>query len=268
MKAARVGLIAGAGSLPIEFLKKAREKGVKTVVFTIMGEENRQAEKYAEKVYPLKLTALSKLIVYAKKEKISSILMLGHVRHENLIRNISFDLRTIKILLKAKDRRAGSVISGVINELKTEGIRIMPTTFLLEHMLAGRGAMTRVKPSAAALKDIRLGFELAAKLASLDIGQTVIIKKGSVIAAEALEGTDRCIKRGAKLAGHGFIAAKAARPDQDMRFDVPVVGLRTVRLLKKYRGAGIAVEAGRTFLLNKDELIKYADKNRIFIYGM
>jgi DUF1009 family protein len=194
--------------------------------------------------------------------------MLGYVKHSNLLKNIKFDLRTLKVLLRTKDKRASNILKSVIKELKSEGITILDSRFLLSSLLPDCGFLTKKRIEKKYIDDILFGYKIAKKIAGVDIGQTVVIKNKVIIAVEALEGTDECIKRAAQLAGRGFVVVKVARPKQDMRFDIPVIGFQTINLLKKYKSAGIAIEAGKTFLLNKEKLIQLADKNNIFIYGI
>ncbi|MBP7793220.1 MAG: UDP-2,3-diacylglucosamine diphosphatase LpxI [Candidatus Goldbacteria bacterium] len=268
MKSGKVGLLAGRGELPVRFLRKARENKIDVVLMKIKGESDDKLSKLAYKSYDVKLTALSDIIKICKKESVTRIIMLGYVGHSNLINKIKFDLRTLKILLKIKDRRASSVLKGAINELKNEGIEVIDSRFLMSDLLAGSGYLTKKRPVKKYFDDVVFGRNIAKKISNADIGQTVVIKNKVVIAVEALEGTDECIKRGAKLAGPGFVVVKVSRPEQDMRFDIPVIGLKTVTLLRKCKAAGIAIEAGKTFLLNRDKLISVADENNIFVYGM
>lgn len=268
MRTGAVGLIAGSGNLPVCFLKKAKEKKIETLVFEITGDENPEAVKLASKSRRVKITALSSVISECKKEGVKSLVMLGYLQHTNIFKRIAFDLRTIKIIARAKDRRASSILNEVVRELEIEGIKVLPSTYLMEDSLAPKGAFGRQKPSAKEKAEAVFAFKMAKSLASLDIGQSVIVKNTSVTAAESLEGTDDCIARGAKIGGKGFILAKAAGPKRDMRFDVPVIGLKTIETVIKHGGRGIVLEAGKTFLLDKDEAVKKADSHGIFILGV
>jgi len=266
VKVSSVGLIAGGGELPLIFLKAARAAGVRTAVFGIKGEAGEGVKQLCDVFYSVPVTNLSLILKYAKKENIKDVLFLGYVKHTNIFKNVSFDLRTIKILSSLPNLSADSIMNGVFVELEKEGIRTLPSTFLMEEALAPAGFICGKRPDKSRLKDIEFGYKMARGLAGLDIGQTVIVKNGIIAAAEAQEGTDETIVRGAKVAGKGFIVVKTARPKQDLRYDVPVIGLKTVELILKHGGAGIAVEAGRTFVLGREELSKAAG-NKIFIYG-
>ncbi|HDQ25637.1 MAG TPA: LpxI family protein [bacterium] len=261
------GLVAGGGSLPVLFLKSAAEKGIQISVFAVKGEtEAKELGKYA-KVYEVKITELSRIIDLCKKEGIDRMVLLGYIRHVNLVNNIKFDMLTVRTLMKLKDFRAASVMRGIIDVLSEKGIKVLKSTYLLEHLLAGKGNTGKTAPGRGAVRDMELGIKMAKKTAGLDIGQTVVVKKGVVVAVEAMEGTDKCIRRAAEEAGPGFVVVKAARPKQDMRYDVPVVGEKTIDLIEKHKGAGIALEAGKTFLLDREKIIKKADKAKIFIAG-
>ncbi len=263
----KIGLLAGQGSLPVEFLKQAKKRKLEVIIFTIAGEAGKEIEKCGYKIYRLKMTQLGKILKILKKENIKQLIMLGYVRHTNLLKKIKFDLKTLLVVLRAKDLRAVSILNEVIKEFEKNGIKILPSTYLMEESIAKSGWCTRAKPSRTDLKNIKLGFSIARMIASLDIGQTVIVKNGIIVAVEAQEGTDECIKRGAKIAGKDFIAVKTARKSQDIRYDIPSIGTRTIKLLKACGGKGIAVEAGKTFLIEKDKLTGLADKGKIFIYG-
>jgi DUF1009 family protein len=263
----KIGLLAGKGTLPHVFLKQAKKKNLEVVIFTISGEADKSIERYGYRIYALKITQLGGILKILKKEAIKNLIMLGYVRHTNLLKKIKFDFKSLLVLLRAKDLRAASLIREIIREFEKNGIKIMPSTYLMEDSIAKSGPCTRSRPSGKEMKNIKFGFSIARKIASLDIGQTVIVKNGIIVAVEAQEGTDECIIRGAKIAGKDFIAVKTARKSQDLRYDIPTIGETTVSLVKKYGGKGIAVEAGKTFLIEKEKLINFADKEKVFIYG-
>ncbi len=267
MKIGKVGLIAGGGSLPVEFLKAAKKHGIKTVVFGIKGETGNEARVLADTFHEVKITGLSGIIKLALKENVNKVVFLGYVRHTNIFKNISFDFRTVKVLASLPNLSADSIMKGIFKELASEGISVLPSTFLMDNSLAKKGLIAGRKPSLKELKDIKFGFKMARGLAALDIGQTIVVKNGVIAAAEAQEGTDAAIERGAKIAGPGFIVVKAARPGQDLRYDVPVIGAKTLEILLKYKGAGIAVESGKTFVLDREVMAKEAGK-KAFIYGL
>jgi len=261
------GLIAGGGSLPLQFLKSAKKNNAPVIVFGVTGETGNAVKKAAKEYYEANITALSSIIKKCKAMGIRQVLFLGYVRHTVLFKSIKFDLRTIKVLSGLKDFTAVSVMSGIIKEFEKEGIKVLSSDYMMEDTLAAKGYISRKKPDKKQMADILFGFKTAKKIAAMDAGQTVVIKKGGIIALEAQEGTDNCIIRGGKIAGPGFVVVKTARPSQDMRYDVPVIGLKTLAAVKAYNGAGIAVEAKKTFILEPEKIKQYADKNNLFIYG-
>lgn len=250
------------------FLAKASEKGIDVLVFEIEGDDNPEAAALSRESVKVKITALSKIITECKKRGAGALIMLGYLKHTNIFRRIAFDLRTVKVISRAPDMRAASILKEAVKEFETAGIKVLPSTYLMEGALAPKGILGRVKPSKKELKEAGFAMSMAKSLASLDIGQSVIVRNMSVAAAEALEGTDKCIERGAGVCGKGFILAKAAGAKRDMRFDVPVIGNGTVDNIIKHGGRGIALEAGRTFLLDREEMLKKADRHNIYVIGI
>jgi hypothetical protein len=261
------GLIAGGGSLPLQFLKSAAEKKEKVITFGIAGETGNAIKKISEEYVEVNITALSSIIKECKVRGVKQVLFLGYVRHTNLFKNIKFDLKSLSVIARLKGFTAVQVMGGIIKQFEKDGIKVLPSTHLMEDSLAGKGNISVRKPDKKQMSDINFGYKTARQIAAMDAGQTVVIKKGGIIALEAQEGTDNCIKRGGALAGQGFVVVKTARPDQDMRYDVPVVGLKTLKTIKALNGAGIAVEAGKTFILEPEKVKQYAKNNGLFIYG-
>jgi UDP-2,3-diacylglucosamine hydrolase len=263
----KVAVVAGGGNLPLEFIKRAKEKGVEVVIISITGEKLGPEQHLGFKVYNIGIGQLGKIVTICRAEKTKYLMFLGYISHIHVIKNLKVDLRTLTALMKLKDKKAASLLGGAVKEFKKEGISVIPSTFLMEKMLAAKGQIAGRAQDKKTAADCALGFRMARELARLDIGQTVVVKNGVIVAAEAQEGTDACIRRGAEIGGRGFIVAKAARPDQDTRYDVPVIGLRTMELIKKLGGKGMVVQAGMTFLLDKAELIKYSNSRNMFIIG-
>jgi len=264
----KIGLIAGGGQLPNEFLKSAKIKKKEIIIFALQNEADKNLEKYGFSIYWIGLFELSKILKLIKKEKIKKIIFLGYIRHTNLLKNLKFDFKTLNLLLRVKDKRAVTIMQAIIDEFKKNNVTVLPTTYLLSHLLAEKGFLGKVKVNDKIKKDINFGYAIAKKIADLDIGQTVIVKNNIVVAVEAQEGTDECIIRGAKIAGNDFIVIKVARTKQDFRYDVPVMGEKTINLIKRYNGKGIVIEAKKTFILNKKNVIKKADASNIFIYAI
>jgi DUF1009 family protein len=255
MRESRVGLLAGSGQLPLEFLKSAKEKGVKVVSFALKGITDPEIEKYSESVFWIKPFKLKAFFNGVKESGVKELYLLGKVEHKKAIDLTGLDLKAIQFLFRLKNRKPETIILAIIDELKKVGVEVPNPESFLEHLKLRKGEqLGKGRLSRETLEDLEFGMKVAKEIASLDVGQTVIIKNKTVIAVEAIEGTDECIKRGAALAGEGFVVCKAARKNQDMRVDVPTVGINTVKLVEELGGKAIAVEAERTFVLNKDRI--------------
>ncbi len=264
----KVGLIAGAGSLPEEFLKSAKRKDVSVVIFGIKGITDPSLEKYGKLIW-IDFGKLQQLIDKIKEEKVQNLIMLGKIEHKTLLENISeFDHRALMFLSKLQDKRAVPVLEGLINELESEGFKFIDPVPFLEDIIVKEGVLTDIKPDENQLKDAHFGLKIAKAVAELDIGQTVVVKDQIVIAVEAIEGTDRCIQRGGELGGEGTVVCKVARKNQDMRYDVPVIGVQTLKSMLQARAKVLAVEAGKTYLIDKESFIKFANENGISVIGI
>ncbi len=264
----KIALIAGQGELPLEFAKNAVSKNEKLVIYAIKHLTDKKLSKLAPTVW-LHFGEAQKLIDSMKKEGITHFVMLGRIHHYSLIFSFhKLDKRAKQFLGKLKDKRAKTILEGVIKELEEEGFKALDPTPYLENLLVEEGLINSVPLEKEFLEDVKFGMKMAKEIAKLDIGQTVVVKNKIVIAVEGLEGTDKCILRGGELAGENTVVCKAARKNQDMRYDVPVIGLKTLDSLKKAKAKVLAVEAGKTYLLDKEKFIKKADKLGISVIGV
>jgi len=262
-----VGLIAGGGLLPVEFVTHAKNIGIKNII--AVGFENCTSQDVIDNVSiyeQIGVGQLGKMIKIFKNNGAKKVLMLGSLSPKLTISNIKFDFRMVVLAAKTRDRRADSVLGAIANEMKKDDITLENTTAYLPHLLAEEGLLTKRKPGKKEWEDINFGKEIALASGNLDIGQTAIVKKHAVVAVEAMEGTDNCIKRAGELV-ENFIVVKMAKPNQDFRFDVPCIGPDTIKNMAEAKGAVLAIEAGKTFLLEKKETISLADKNKIAIVG-
>jgi len=263
---ARIGLVAGEGKLPVVFARVAKEKGDTVVALGLKGITSPELEKYVEKMHWVPWGHLERAILIVATARIKKITMLGKIKKDMLFKDEKdFDADAKKIMGKIKDKKDYAVLNEVANALKKFGIEVMDSTAYLKDLIPSKSILTRRAPSEAELKDIEYGREVAKSLSGFDIGQTIVVKDKTVIAVEAMEGTDETIARSGALVNGGFVVIKVARPDQDMRFDVPLVGLETVKALAKALGKVLAMEADKTLLMDKDEVIKFADSNDISI---
>ena len=255
MKEGRVGLLAGRGELPLEFLKEASNKGVSVITFALEGITSKEVESLSFQTYWIKPFKLGTFFKKLKESKVDKLFFLGKIEHSNALSLRMLDLKAATFLLKLPDRKPETIIKGIIKEVESIGIEVPSPVPYLSGLLLPKGSFLGRKLPKELLKDAQFGIDVAKKVASLDIGQTVVVKSGAVVAVEAIEGTDECIKRGAQLAGgQDFIVCKAGREKQDMRIDVPTVGLNTVKLIHSLGGRVLIVEAGKTFVLNKREI--------------
>ena len=254
MSKAKLGLFAGWGELPLEFLKSAREKGQEVVTFALEGITSPLVGQLSAETVWIKPFKLGKLLSSLKEKGIREIAFLGKVEHKEAFSLKGLDFKAVKFLFSLKDKKPETIIKGIFKEVESLGVRVIDPTPYLAHLLLKEGEVIGRPVEGELLKELRYGMEVARALATLDVGQTVVLKGGAVVALEGLEGTDKCIERGAKLAGKGFVVCKGARANQDMRVDVPTVGLRTVNLIYSLGGRALAVDGKRTYILNRKNL--------------
>jgi len=265
----RYGLIAGSGRFPMLALESARKLGHDVTVIAIQEEASREVETLAPRCHWISLGQLSKLIEILKQEGIAEVVMCGQVKHAKIFSSIRPDWRLVKLLAALPSKNTDGLIGGVIKVLEDEGIHLRDSTLLLKPMLAGAGVMTRRKPGKDELAGVKYGRRVANALAGFDVGQSVAICERACVALEAMEGTDAMLRRAASLAnGRPLALIKVARRREHLLFDVPVVGLGTIPVMKETGTTVLAVEAGRTLMLDKAETIQAADEAGIAIVGL
>jgi len=265
----KYGLIAGNGSFPFYVLEGARRRGVEMAVAAIKEETDPAIAERASQVEWVGVGQLGKLISYFKREKITHVVMAGQVKHHQIFRlNALPDLRMVKLLARLANKNTDSLIAAVAGELGRDGIALVPSTEFLEHMLAREGVLTRRSPTRDEQSDIEYGLRIAGEIARLDVGQTVAIKDRAVVAVEAMEGTDAVIARAGEITrGRPFVVIKVAKPNQDMRFDVPVIGTATIEAMSRAGAAAISVTSDKTLIFERDELIERANACDISVVG-
>jgi DUF1009 family protein len=263
---ARIGLVAGEGKLPIFFADAAKIKGETVIAFGVRGMTDESLESHAQKMHWLNWGDLKKAMLLVATERIGKIVLLGKVRKDLLFKDAAkLDAEASSAIARIKDKKDYAVFKEVADLLAKFGIEIMDSTVYLKDLMPARGAISSRHPTKEESADIDYGFEIAGKLAGLDIGQAVAIKDRTVLAAEAVEGTDEMIRRAGQLSKQGFTLVKAARPGQDMRFDVPSIGPETLRTLIAAGGKVMALEQGRTFLMDRDEIKRIADESGVAV---
>jgi DUF1009 family protein len=264
---AQLAIIAGNGVYPGELARAARTAGVqKILAIAFEGETDATLAELVDEICWLRVGQLSRMLASLRDSKISSAIMAGQIAPRNLF-DLHPDWRALLLLAKLKRRNAESIFRAIAGELEKIGVALLPATTFLEDFLVTRDLIVGPKVSRREGSDVDFGWEIAQKVAALDIGQTVIVKNGTVLAVEGFEGTNETIRRGGVLGGGGAVMIKVAKPNQDMRFDVPVIGVETISIGAEARIRVIALEAGRTLLLEKDEVILAAQRARITVLG-
>lgn len=272
-----VGLLAGAGEFPISFARKAKELGTSVVTVALSGEASPDIQHLSRRFYWCGLARLGRMIKCFKRHGCSEIIMAGKVRKHNYLHRpwklmtLWPDMRTIRWWYSRtrSDNKDDSLLLSVIREFEKEGLRVGSALDLCPELLAREGCLTKLVPDKAAMDDIAFGWKLAREMGRLDVGQSVAVKDLAVLAVEAIEGTDAAILRAGGLCRAGkFTLVKVAKPNQDMRFDVPTVGVTTIQNLYKSGGKYLAIEAGKTILLNDVETLELADRLGICIIAL
>ncbi|MES1258311.1 MAG: UDP-2,3-diacylglucosamine diphosphatase LpxI [Acidobacteriota bacterium] len=265
----KYGLIAGNGRFPILALETARKQGDEAVAFAIREEASPDVERAAARCHWISLGELSRLIELCHKEGVTRIMMAGQVKHAKIFSSIRPDWRLAKLLLTLGSKNTDSLIGAVRTVLSEEGIELVDSTLLLKPLLAPLGAVTKRKPDSDERRDIEYGRKIAHALASLDLGQSVAIAGKACVALEAMEGTDAMLRRAASLVeGKRLTLVKASSRRRHLLFDVPVIGPGTVDVMLETGTTALAVDAGRTLLLDRDELVDKANEAKLAIIGM
>jgi DUF1009 family protein len=263
----KYGLIAGNGRFPFLVLEGAQAAGVEMAVAAIKEETDPQIEAIARRVEWISVGHLGRLIKFFKREGVTQAIMAGQVKHVQIFKlNALPDLRMVRMLARLKRRNTDALIGAVADELTAEGITLIDSTTFLGPLMARAGVLTKRAPNHYELADIEYGLQIATELARLDLGQTIVVKHQAVVAVEAMEGTDATIRRASELVrGRALTVVKVAKPNQDMRFDVPVIGLNTIETMRVCRVTALSITAGKTLIFDRAETLAAADKERIAI---
>jgi len=260
------GLIAGNGRFPFLVLEGARSQGIEMAVIAIKEEAAPELEKIAKRLHWVSLGELSKTIELLQQEGVTQAVMAGQVKHNKIFSAIRPDWKLAKLLFSLPRKNTDSLIGAVARVLGEEGIQLVDSTLFLKPLVADAGVLTRRAPNEHEAEDIAYGLGVARQIAGMDIGQTVVISDCACVAVEAMEGTDETIARAARITGgKPLVVVKVSKPGQDMRFDVPVVGLSTVEQMRVAGATALAVDAGRTLLFDREKLIEVADAAGIAI---
>ncbi|MDH5720953.1 MAG: UDP-2,3-diacylglucosamine diphosphatase LpxI [Spirochaetia bacterium] len=271
MKIKKLGIIAGSGILPALTADSAIKQNVETVIYAVEEEDfsNKKHNLHLRTISkPVTITQVGKAIKQFKKDGITHLVMIGKITKEHLFKDLKFDLKTLWMLRKLINRNDDTIFFALADELKKNGVDILPQDYFLKDLFLPEGVYSKKKPSAQDLKDIKYGMYYAKKMGQLDIGQTVVVRFESVLAVEAIEGTDECIKRGGRLSRNkGAVVCKAEKAKQDARFDVPAIGVQTLETIKKNGAHALAFEAGKTLIVTPESVIKKANELQLILAG-
>ncbi|MBE0426838.1 MAG: UDP-2,3-diacylglucosamine diphosphatase LpxI [Nitrospirae bacterium] len=264
----KLGLIAGTGKLPMAIASEAKAQGYKVIAIALDPLADKSLSSYVDDIKWVNVGKFGEIINSLKKNGIKEAVMAGKVSKSLLYKSkIKPDLRAVKLLFSLKDRSDDSILLAITNELKKDGIKLFDITVFSSDILTPEGVLTKTSPTSDEWKDVAFGWKIAKDIGRLDIGQTVVVKDRAVMAVEAIEGTDEAIKRGGALAGEGAVIVKVSKPNQDMRFDVPVVGLDTLKSMIEIKARVLCVESLKSIILEKDKIIEESDNAGIAVVG-
>lgn len=261
----KFGLIAGNGEFPFLVVEGAKKQGASLAVVAIREETDPRIEEVAEKVIWVGIGQLGKMISFLKNEGVERAIMAGQVKHVQIFSGALPDMRMLKMLWNLPRRNTDALIGGVASEMAKEGIELIDSTYFIKDNLAQEGVLTKRNPTDIEQGNIEYGLHIAGEIARLDLGQTIVVRARACVAIEAMEGTDAVIRRAGELANGKLTVVKVAKPDQDMRFDVPVVGLPTIQTMIEAGATCLSVTAGKTLIFDRDEMLTLANKNKICI---
>ncbi|MBC8207816.1 MAG: UDP-2,3-diacylglucosamine diphosphatase LpxI [Desulfobulbaceae bacterium] len=264
----KIGIIAGSGQFPLLFIEAARAAGRTVVVAAHQNETSEEVAKAADQVLWLKLGQLGKIIKFFRQNGVKETVFLGGITKTRMFFDILPDLKGLALWNKIDTRQDDAILRAVAVALEEEGINVLESTLYLQHLLFPQGVLTKKKPTPQQKQDIEFGWKNARDIGRLDIGQCVVVRDLSVMAVEAIEGTDAAIARGGLLAREKAVVVKVRKPTQDFRFDLPATGLRTIEGLAAVKGAILAVEAGQSLLFDREATIKAADRAGIIVIGI
>ena len=264
----KIGLIAGKGQFPLLFAQTARARGARIIAAAHRGETDPALAELVQELHWVYVGQLGKIIRIFKDAGVQRAVMAGGITRGRLFRDFRPDLRALGVVRRAGAGNDDRLLQAVATELEQEGITIAPSTLFLDQLLAPPGKLSRRAPTREEFLDIDLGLRLAKEIGRLDIGQCVVVRRQVVVALEAVEGTDECIRRAGALAGPGAVVVKVSKPNQDLRFDVPAVGPDTIRSMVAARASVLAIEAGKTLTFDRPLMLAEAQPARIAIWGV
>lgn len=262
----RIGLIAGQGDFPLLIARAARGSGVEVLAVALSGFASAEIETVANRTEWVELGQVGRTLSILKEHGIDAVAMAGRVPHASIFQYRHFDVRAMRLVAKAATRKADALLGLVTRELESEGVRVLDSSLFLKSLMPSEGLLTPDRPlDEREQADADFGYPLAKAVAGLDIGQTVVVKELVVVAVEGLEGTDECILRAGQLAGPGCVVVKVSKPQQDLRFDIPIVGRTTLRKMRDAGCSALVVSAGESLLFDRDEVLAIAGEADIAV---
>ncbi len=265
----KIGIVAGSGNLPYIAASSAKKEGFSVYVAAVAGAADRKIEDIADKVVWVKLGEIKKLARFFSENGVGNVCFEGKIQKVSIFSgNVKPDLDMLFLFSKLKDRKDDTILGAICGYFADKGITVIDSTRFLKDIMPEDGVYSKKKPSGKDWEDIKFGWDIAKAIGGLDIGQSVVVKGKAVLAVEAIEGTDEAIKRGGKLGRGDVVVVKVAKPNQDMRFDVPAIGCGTVNTLAEAGGKLIAFEAGKTLFIDMDETLEFANKYGIVVVGV
>lgn len=266
----KIGLLAGVGRLPVEFAKAAKAMGYEVCAVGLIPGVDEELQVCAADYADITVAHLQAIIDYLKAHEVTQVTLLGKVTKELLYsgQHVAPDMRMFGLMLTLPDRKDDTLMLAFVRELAKDGLEVFDQTALLRSMMPKPGTLTKREPTAQERQDMEFGMKMAREIGRLDVGQTVVVKQQAVMALEAIEGTDACIRRGGELARGGAVVAKTAKPNQDLRFDVPAIGMQTLETMAEVGAVALVMEAGRTLLVDREKVTAFADEKGIAIVAM
>jgi DUF1009 family protein len=264
----KIGLIAGSGQFPLLFAQAARQKGWQVHAAAYHDETDAALSDYADSMEWFYLGQLKRLITYFRRHGVTQAVMLGAIRKTRMFTNVRPDIKAIALIAGTRNTHDDALLRKFAEVLEKEGIQIQPSTLLLPQLLAPAGVWTRRSPTRAEKQDIHLGWRIASQIGQLDVGQCVIVGGGAVLAVEAIEGTDAAIRRGGDLGKGHAVVVKVCKPNQDLRFDIPAVGLETIETMHAVHAQALAILANKVVVFDREAMIERADAYRMSVIAL
>lgn len=263
-----IGIIAGGGQFPLLFARAARREGRQVVIAAHRGESWPEIETVADRLCWLKLGQLGKIIKFFQEHGVRETVFLGTITKTRIFRDVLPDLKGLSLWNKIDVKQDDAILRAIASSLEEEGIRVLASTCYLQELLFPKGVLTRKQPSAEQLADIKFGWRTARAIGALDIGQCVVVRNQTVLAVEAIEGTDAAIRRGATLGREKVVVVKVKKPAQDFRFDLPAIGATTIGVMTEVKAALLAVEMGQALLFDHEAVVEQANRAGLVIVGV